>query len=882
MRAPVESPGVSRASPPEGSSASRGGGWLRSRKRLFVALASALALLLALHVARDGAASGSYEASLATVMARSGVRVDPTSVVWVDDHAHLHAESAFFLADEGGGATDVYAAAVRRGADGAVLDVSDVANLTRSSGAAEEQLARHGDHVVFTTRSAAGVEAFTLVDTRGEPAEATSGWSWLARLQNTITNWQETGRVGGLGVTRFQLLEPVPSLPLRGDEREVRAGEGEAEIVVSLDTLEVTRLAERVEAHPDERGVPGGITWVVDTVRGLSFVGPEPIEWLESRVFAIQDWWDRTRYAHLGGTSEAEAAATAAAEMSSTLETDHVSEEQRQLFDAAAAEIGFPPPPIASVFETPIEGEGQWVPIIDDPFVNAYPNAPAAFAQTFVRADRERPYVNVFITLWDPRQVQLRIMPGTREPESATGQRGSGYIPRDERTTRMLVGAFDGGFQALHGEFGMMSDGRVYLPPKPWAATIAVMADGRVGMGSWPAPNWRGSFYDENLANRQIPEGMVDMRQNLTSVVEDGRYNPWERWWWGAAPPGATEQTFTHRSGVCLTEEGFMAFFWGGSLGPEALGQAMIAARCVRAMHLDMNSGHCGFEFFRPYATSADPRDLALPEVPRIDADAEYDGAFPGAHGLRLRARKAVRSMQMRFPRYTARDPRDFFYLTLRPTLPGPALAGGLALSTEGLPHAGWPYAFARASRGANWLVRVDPSRAIPSALAGARHTRVLARLAGMSGGTHAIVARREAVGVSFVLEPRGGDGIEIVRGPLADERASAAIGVDRDGFFVYAEGPEATALLRDAGVSSAIALGAASLAFETGEGGAGPDGHRRSVEGGVTLLAEEAAATEILFPDVTPMPYSRWSYLQGQRVRYFPSQPPRFVRPTE
>ncbi|MDV3296384.1 MAG: hypothetical protein LOY01_11310, partial [Brachybacterium paraconglomeratum] len=75
------------------------------------------------------------------------------------------------------------------------------------------------------------------------------------------------------------------------------------------------------------------------------------------------------------------------------------------------------------------------------------------------------------------------------------------------------------------------------------------------------------------------------------------------------------------------------------------------------------------------------------------------------APGWRVRGRKAVRSMAMRFPRYLARDPRDFFYLTLRPTLPGPALSGAGdeegRFSSAGLPHAGWPYAFARARAGA-------------------------------------------------------------------------------------------------------------------------------------------------------------------------------------
>ena len=36
------------------------------------------------------------------------------------------------------------------------------------------------------------------------------------------------------------------------------------------------------------------------------------------------------------------------------------------------------------------------------------------------------------------------------------------------------------------------------------------------------------------------------------------------------------------------------------------------------------------------------------------------------------------------------------------------------------------------------------------------------------------------------------------------------------------------------------------------------------------------------MFPEVEPMPYQRWGFLQGQRVRYFPSGPPRFRTPED
>jgi hypothetical protein len=61
-----------------------------------------------------------------------------------------------------------------------------------------------------------------------------------------------------------------------------------------------------------------------------------------------------------------------------------------------------------------------------------------------------------------------------------------------------------------------------------------------------------------------------------------------------------------------------------------------------------------------------------------------------------------------------------------------------------------------------------------------------------------------------------------------------------------------------------------------------GPRRSPRELTGGLALLAEEAPSAEVLWPDNQPIPYSQWGYLQGQRVRYFPTQPPRFVRPGE
>jgi hypothetical protein len=865
------------------------------RRRLWAVLCIALVGLVGVRATWTGASAATLEEALAIVAARSGVRVDPSTVLWLDeDDGPLTMRGALFLGAAEGELADLWYADVRAGGDGTALDVAWLTNLTRTGSAEEQQMVRLGQHVALVTRVGDHFDALVVIDTAGEPAELTSEWSTVQRWQNAVTNVQETGRSAGFGVRRYQLVDRPSTLRLSAADGRFVADLGEGRI--EIDTVRVPAVvgADRVELQPQTKGIPGTIAWVVDTVRNVSWIGPEPIEWLEHRVFALKD---QAQQGWHGIAGEPDTAAQVAEDLAMP---EAVDEERMALLTATDPELGWPPPAVTPILPAPVEGEGAWIPVVDDPYVNAYPGAPPGFYQTFLRSDPARAYTRVYITIWDPRQVQLRMVAGTREPESATGQRGTGMVPRDESTLRRLVGAFNGGFQALHGEFGMMADGRVYLPPKPWAATVAVFDDGRVGMGSWPAPDWRGGF-DENLATRQIPEGMVEYRQNLTSVVEDGRWNPWERWYWGAVPRGAAEQTLTTRSGLCLTQEGFMAYFWGQGMGPEALGAAMNAARCSRGLHLDMNSAHCGLEFFRPIAPGE--AVAPLPRPPR--AEAEFEGALPDApEGWRLRARRGVRSMEMPFPRYSASDGRDFFYLVLRPVLPGPAVAvprgaeGEGVFRTEGLPHAGWPHAFARAFLGRaptarTWLVRIDPRRAIAAPLAVEAHRRPLAYLTEGARLTeradHGLVARRTTVGWELrVGRPGEGDRVVVAGPPLSSSpTAEAAMGVDRDGYLVYAErAGDPTPLLerlRAAGVADAVALPSdARLAFAAGEAHAGPDGvTRRTVTPASSLafLAEERPVAEVLFPDNTPLPYRSWSFLQDQRVRYFPQSPPRFVR---
>lgn len=919
---------------------------LAVRARILLACAALLGVVWTLErpigpARAPNASDASPESSLLGALAARGFSAQRDSIVWLEaPQGPLALRSAVVIAQRARELPDVHYLEVRATEAGRVLDLWWLTNLTRSSSAAESQLTHVGPFVAFASQVGERYAAISMLDTRGERQELTARWPFYARLQNAITNLQDTGRAVGFGRVRYG-LDPAPEqLRMQPSSAQAASDASQALLVVELDDGAITldpasaRVAsntsttDHANAQLAQKGQPGTITWVVDTVRNLSFVGAAPIEWLEHTVFGLTD--RATRAYH--DVVEREPSARVGQEARAALSVSVTPEARRRdLLTASDPELRWPPPKLEPVLPDPVSGEGEWLPVVDE-MVAQYPGAPPAFYQTFVRVDAERSYTRVYVTLWDPRQLQLNIVMGTQEPMSATGETGQGIVPRDPKVLRRLVAGFNGGFQALHGEFGMMAERRVYLPPKPYAATVAVLEDGRVGLGSWPGPDRSG--WDEERANAQIPSDMIAMRQNLTSVVEDGIYNPWKRWWWGAAPVFATEQTFIHRSGLCLTTEGHLAYLWGESMGPDELGRAMQAVRCARGMHLDMNGKHTGFEMYRTFA-----RGDQVPALSRkLDPETEHEGAIEGAEraGFTARAKLAVKTMTpLRFPRYLGRDPRDFFFLTQKPVLPGPALMLGdkaVELSAAGLPHAGWPHAFARARIAENdtvgemgaWLLRIDPARAIASPIASADLSRPLARLHG--------VPRTAALGdsadkplalyvdpssklVRYAIGTPPAGAKVLLRGAPFDAAAGASrvLAIDSEGFLLYAEadpGAEGwlAKQLASAGLQGALVLPHAQLALVTDTGQVSVNGDELVAPGtalppisrkadelesaaltgsaaqddSFAFMAETRPAADVMFREVTPKPYRFWGWIQGQRVRYFPEGAPRFRAPED
>jgi hypothetical protein len=829
----------------------------------------ARALVACAAVGAISAAARAEWRTLPRALASRRLEVDASSVHWIDSPG-LGARRALVLARVHGQPADVYVVSARTGGHDQVIRIESVSNLTRSPNAEETDLVGNGRFAAFATRVNGEAIAVSVVDTagvHGGSAHADRG----ARIRGAMTRWQQTGRSAGYDIDRFDLRRSARTVALAFDGAQLRARTDEAAVVIDANGPRVREGAEFVRERPRVVSEPDNwVTWAVDTVRAVPWIGPQPIAWAESIAFRARTAARRASRAVATTTREAQQQ-----EVAADL-ADVLSNPSTGTLEGATS--AWPPAPLRSPLGDSIAHEGEWsaVGAPGDPFVQSNPGAPPPMYITFVRTDRELEDARAYVLLWDARQIELHVAPGSQEPMGATGETGSGVVPRDEATLTRLVGGFNGAFQGLHGEYGVYAEGALLLPPKPYAATIALMADGSTAFGSWPAEQ------------HEIPDDIVEFRQNLTALVDGGQYNPWRRDDWGAVLNNPADLR-TARTGLCLTREQYIAFVWGADLNPRGLADAMLAARCEYAVHLDMNGINTAFEFYR-----VEHRGQLPPAGHRVGTSgSEAEGEVDEVPGLVFRSRRMVRSMPHQVPRYIRRNPRDFFYLLLRPVLPGAPLAPVVspAVANEGTWHVAglsslpfpWPLARTRLrpdpSQPDRWvnLVRIDARRvqlAPPDAQANVV-ARVMNAEVASDPGTLRISMTSGSTGPHWSIgtEGTGIAGTALAAG-MSPVRGAC---IDSNGFLVMAVADRVLpdlvqhALDHAGCVGPRIALVGATLVLPSGEGVAGESNAARGTHV-LSLVEREFPGPRRIFPEVTPVARSVWAPVQNRRVRYFPN----------
>lgn len=840
-------------------------------------------------------ARGDRREAVARLVEHKGLRAQPGDVVFVDGPKGLlgaafqtsrvlvRASNAMMPGPEPGTMvpadedqpTDIYLFEARMSPSGALLDLDGGYNLSDTTGADETVPIVVGDHVAYASNS--GIEGapsiVTILDfDAGTPAPKT--WPLSARLQHGVTNLQATGRWKGIGRTRF-VVKLTEEVDLQVREGALVVGSGSSNASLLLANGSIPSMPEWVERQPSEIAEPGNlVTWSVDRVR--LEIGDDNMQALKDTYFKYKDYFIRKS----GGSDVTEEEAMA-----------QIVEEAGEDVAAPTREIpidpetGWPPAPLEAWVTPSLEGEGVWKVKEDASFYRSQPNLPPTFMTTFIRSDRLRKDTRVFIMEWDPRMIELHMQAGTVEPKGATGKAGPGLIPRTADVMKRVVAASNAGFQALHGEFGMMADGVVYLPPKPYAATVMKLRDGSTAFGTWPN-------------DATVPDRIVSYRQNMTVMVQDEAFNPYDRTWWGGTVPGAEDKTHTVRTGICLTKERFVAYFYGADLSPEALAQAMIQARCSYGIALDMNAGHSGLEFYK-VAPTEDLGSLGRP----LDYKWEAEGEVSDMPGWSFRAKRLIKGMGlMNFPRYIKREARDYFYLTLRYVVPGdnlpvvnePAAENEGAWTTKDLPQHGYPYAIALSETRPDKsdaalsfrILQVDP-RAVAGAVLGSAEDdpkkaskTILYVDPGAAKGSTSLWQQGRAFFIAS--EPPGKGALKLAQGePTLATGAALACVHDESGMMYYAEIKGANTgargklsgiaeLFTSLGCVQQIAL-AEPLQLVLGDSTdiARALVHPPKSPSTIRLVRGESAGGARFFEDTPVVPRSEWYPLQQQRIRY-------------
>jgi hypothetical protein len=267
-----------------------------------------------------------------------------------------------------------------------------------------------------------------------------------------------------------------------------------------------------------------------------------------------------------------------------------------------------------------LNGEGTW---------NILEAAPGPYsylpldAKAFIRPDPSTSYAVVSLLQFDARFMRLHIVSGTQEPGGALGAYGQGIIPQADQEGNALLATLNGGFKYADGAYGLMTDGKVFVPPQQNAATIAITKSGTLIIGAWGIDPLLSSSNKDLVAWRQNA-GLLINNGEISSLANDGAA-------WGGT---ILNSEYTWRSGLGITAEGNLIYAAGNALLPETLGKALKAAGAVTAMETDIN----------PFWTRA------------FLYHQEKSGA--------LTISKLNSAMQGTGTEYLTANQRDFFYLT--------------------------------------------------------------------------------------------------------------------------------------------------------------------------------------------------------------------------
>ena len=234
-----------------------------------------------------------------------------------------------------------------------------------------------------------------------------------------------------------------------------------------------------------------------------------------------------------------------------------------------AKHSSYAPPPIKSVFATPLPGEGVWHRT--GPMVHGGPPVLA----TSYRPSTAYPSIVAYVLWIDHTRTDLAYYPGRYEPPSAV-DRGPMMVPVDQRSR--LLATFNGAFTHVDTNNGSAVNGHTNEPLIDGNATLVGYRNGTVNIVKWTGgPN--------------APANVAWARQSLTPILWNGKLNPElntdpNSIQWGYTLGGVT---YTPRTAVGIDAHGNVMFVVASDATVISLAQILKHIGAVRGMEFDIN-----------------------------------------------------------------------------------------------------------------------------------------------------------------------------------------------------------------------------------------------------------------------------------------------------
>jgi hypothetical protein len=232
-------------------------------------------------------------------------------------------------------------------------------------------------------------------------------------------------------------------------------------------------------------------------------------------------------------------------------------------------------------------GDGQWVGIAD----RRHPDDAPRLYKTLLHPDPNRSWTAVTVVAIDLRQTDLHLVAGREEPKGKTAEARAyqrhGLIPAAHHDA--LLAAFNGGFKAEHGHYGMRVDGVTLLQPRSLSCWVGKDRAGKIVIGDYDRLRARDI---DTVWWRQTPGCMVDEGETHPGLRDGGNT------YWGATLKG---ETVIRRSAIGVSADGHTLYSGiGDHTNARAIATAMKHAGAAAVAQLDVNWSYPKFVVYQP------------------------------------------------------------------------------------------------------------------------------------------------------------------------------------------------------------------------------------------------------------------------------------------